>query len=157
MLQTEAKELFEAILRNQAAAFGLAKLSQLDLNDCFDKDGDVVVDGTGAGQTLLEFSVMQNRDNITRALCSAGADPLKAVAMSRFQGSKKDRSEQEEKEEVSLRARVKKHLASLPPALATYIVKLYVNGALAEKGALVKGKCEHEHCPSLSVAVSCVH
>ena len=99
MLQTEAKELFEAILRNQAAAFGLAKLSQLDLNDCFDKDGNVVVDGTGAGQTLLEFSVMQNRDNITRALCSAGADPLKAVAMSRFQGSKKDKSEQEEKEE----------------------------------------------------------
>ena len=42
MLQTEAKELFEAILRNQAAAFGLAKLSQLDLNDSFDKDGNVV-------------------------------------------------------------------------------------------------------------------
>ena len=85
-----------------------------------------------------------------------GQEGPQLVAMSRFQGVKEDRSEQEEKEEVSLRARVKKHLASLPPALATYIVKLYVNGALAEKGALVKGKCEHEHCPSLSVADSCV-
>ena len=74
LARKEALELFEAISRNHSAAFGIVKLSELQLNERFD---DAVKEYPP--MSLLEYSVRRNRDNITRALVTAGSNPIEAL------------------------------------------------------------------------------
>ena len=66
MVESEARELFDACRKESRGCLGLAKLGGLDLGDSFDDDGDVVTDIRG--RTLLEFSVVKNRQHVVLEL-----------------------------------------------------------------------------------------
>jgi hypothetical protein len=117
--EKEIAGLFESILRGNSAGFGIVKLQALDLNG-FYSDPQIVPAMMKAEQamTLLEYSVRLNRDGITRALWCAGADPCKTC--------NNDSS-------TTLSIDVRRHLLSLSPALATYIIKVYVNSHIRSR------------------------